>query len=87
MSRALRIVFTVVLLTILWSFRRTRGAFVVTFLAGFWLRRTWVTGPARRGQLGPAGQPPNWVRAATDQVGASRALTSRASQSGAARWW
>jgi hypothetical protein len=98
MSGTLRVIFTVVLLTIVWTFRRTRGAIVISFLAGLWLRRAWVTGPARRGALGQAGGPPRWVQAASGHLGTGQALTSGAQQhtgslvkappaKRAARWW
>jgi hypothetical protein len=64
MNRTLRVVFTILLLTLVWTFRRTRGAIVVTFLAGIWLRRAWVAGPNSQGALGRSG-PPRWVRAAS----------------------
>jgi hypothetical protein len=95
MRNALRIMATISLLLIVWTFRRTRGAIVLGFLAGLWLQRTWVTGPARRGALGHGG-PPSWVRAAA-QAGTGRALTSRTHQhtgslfeappAKSVRWW
>ncbi len=98
MSRALRITATILILTIVWTFRRTRGALVLTFLAGLWLRQAWVTGPAQRGTLGRDNGPPRWVRGASGQLGVRRAITSSNHQhtgslfeappaKQAARWW
>jgi hypothetical protein len=92
MNRTLRVVFTILLLTLVWTFRRTRGAIVVTFLAGIWLRRAWVTGPTNRGTLGRSG-PPRWVRAASGNALASGTQRHTGSLFEAppakqtARWW
>ncbi len=98
MTGSLRVVFTVALLTIVWMFRRTRGAVIVGFLAGMWLRRLWITGPTRAGSLGSGGgTPPRWVQFASGHA-RGRAISSgaqrhtgdlfkapRAKQ--VARWW
>jgi hypothetical protein len=76
MSRAIRVVFTIVVLLVVWIFRRTRGAAILALLAGAWLRRAWVTRPARTGTLGRRAGPPRWVRAASGRV-AGKTLAAR----------
>jgi hypothetical protein len=97
MTGPLRVVCTVILLTIVWTFRRTRGAVFLGFLAGIWLRRLWITGPARTGALGTGGgeggTPPRWVRIASGPVTSGRAIGGRRSLFKAppakqvTRWW
>jgi hypothetical protein len=74
MGKLIRSVITLVVLLLVWLFRGTRAAAIATFLGGAWLRRAWVTKPARGGTLGRAG-PPRWVRYATGRV-AGRSLPS-----------
>lgn len=98
MSRGVRIAATILALIIVWTFRRTRVALVLTFLAGLWIRRVWITGPGQRGTLGRGSGPPRWVHAASGQLGVGRAITSGNHQHAgslfeapparqAARWW
>lgn len=57
MSRALRILATILVLLLVWTLRGTRAAALATLLGGAWLRRSWVTRPARLGSLGRHTEP------------------------------
>jgi hypothetical protein len=99
MGRAVRVIATVTVLLVVWTFRGTRLAAVLAVIAGAWLRRVWVTGPTRYGTLGRKNGAPRWVRAASGRV-AGRALTPGQQHTGSlfdpdppkqlpgiTRWW
>jgi hypothetical protein len=98
MSRAIRTLFTVVVLLLVLLFRGTRAAALAAVIGGAWLRRTWVTKPSRGGTLGRRTGPPRWVRYATGRV-AGRSLPSGRQHTGdlfeagpaapptVERWW
>jgi hypothetical protein len=71
MSRVIRSLFTIIVLLLVWLFRGTRAAALTALVGGAWLRRAWVTKPARGGTLGRTGTP-RWVRFATGRVAGER---------------